>query len=157
MHPELHEHLTVIAEPTLSLVDLLISLAPLAFLYELVAAIVEHSPVPSVIEQRHLSVIRQIELIAMKKVITQLEGCGSRACINAEQPRIKLLSKLTDDVSFACCVPSFEADDGGNIRCLGRVLQLAQALLKLRHGFLICRFRKAFFKIEGFEHLRPYG
>src|SRR5712671_5144013 len=139
MHPQFDEYLTVVTEPALKFVNLLVSFPPFAFLYQLVASSFEHSAIPAMVKECHLSVVRQIQLIAMQKVISLLKRRGSRAWINSKQAWIKLLRDLANEVPFTCGVPAFDADDDRNIRGLRGVLKVAQPLLQLRQGFLICR------------------
>src|SRR5262249_33718232 len=73
VHPELEEQLTIVGEPTFKLVDLLAGDKPLRLLDYVVKAISEDLAIPTVLEYRHISIVRQNELITMQKVIASLE------------------------------------------------------------------------------------
>ncbi len=62
----------------------------------------------------------------------------------AKEPGIELLCELAYHRAFAGSIPSFEANDRGNVRSPCQILQLAQTLLQFRHRLLIGELRQTF-------------
>src|SRR5262245_34824733 len=69
VHPELEDQLLIVGEPAFKLVDLLAGNQPFRLLDYVVKAISEDLAIPTMLEYRHVSVVRQNELITMQKVI----------------------------------------------------------------------------------------
>lgn len=95
--------------------------------------------------------VRQNKLITMKKVIAAFKWGWRCPRVYSKQARIKFLRQLTNDPAFSCCVPSFKAHDGRNVRGLGSVLEFPQPLLKLWHRLLVSRLRQTFLEIDFFQ------
>src|SRR5207247_1499441 len=112
VEPELHEHLAVVGQPALELVDLVVGGAPDALLHEPLDPLDQHPAVPGVVEDRHLTVLGQPHLVTPQPVIAPLQVRGGRALVGAEGARIEPLHQPADGGGLAGGVPARAQVDG---------------------------------------------
>ena len=104
-------------EPALELVDLVVGRAPdLLACTTLLDALHQHAAVPGVVEQDHVAVLGQPQLVAPEEVVAPLQLRGRRAGPGAEGARVEPLGEPLDDGALAGRVPALEHDDGGDLR-----------------------------------------
>src|SRR5208282_1340166 len=130
VQPELDQDGAVVHQPTLELVDLGIGLAPEPLRDHMVATVLEHTGVPGVVEDDHVSFARKGELVAPEEVVAQFEGGGGASTIHLIEARIEQLGELLDNFAAAASVPPLETHNDGDIGFLDGVLEEAQAALQ---------------------------